>query len=334
MNLNPLISVIVPVYKVEKYLSDCMESLLKQTYKNLEILLVDDGSPDNCPTLCDEYAKQDNRVVVIHKPNGGLASARNAGLDAATGDYIAFLDSDDWIEPQTYDEMISFALRSDLDIVCCEISRVQCGKEIERYRFYETGTELSGKEVTRKILLDNIGSQVVKGLYRSRCWDGVRFPVGRLYEDIPVVFLAYAAAEKIGFIAEPFYLYRENETGISLSPNPIKPYHQYLGFLAHYEYAKEKYPEIADDCCAKTAMYAISTCFHYYSEKSPLLAPHVTETESFLRQNKKTIKKSPLLPKTRKLALSIFFFSKTIFKMLCRMLHKTGLQKKLHFDVK
>ena len=93
------ISVIVPVYKTEQYLNRCVQSITDQTYKNLEIILVDDGSPDNCPEMCDQWAKKDERIKVIHKRNGGLSSARNAGLDSATGDYIMFADSDDWMEP-------------------------------------------------------------------------------------------------------------------------------------------------------------------------------------------------------------------------------------------
>lgn len=95
---DPLISVIVPVYKVEKYLDECVESIVNQTYRNLEIILVDDGSPDNCPQMCDDWAKRDARIRVIHKENGGLSSARNAGLDVCTGEYISFIDSDDWLE--------------------------------------------------------------------------------------------------------------------------------------------------------------------------------------------------------------------------------------------
>ena len=101
--MEPLISVIVPVYKVELYLRQCVDSLLAQTYSNLEIILVDDGSPDGCPAICDEYARKDSRVRVIHKPNGGLSDARNVGLDAARGEYIGFIDSDDWVMPDMYE---------------------------------------------------------------------------------------------------------------------------------------------------------------------------------------------------------------------------------------
>jgi glycosyltransferase involved in cell wall biosynthesis len=112
-----LISVIVPIYKTEKYIRRCVDSILMQTYKNLEIILVDDGSPDKCPEICDEYAKKDNRVKVIHKQNGGLASARTAGLDMATGCYIGTVDSDDWIENQTYETAMAIMQKHNPDLI-------------------------------------------------------------------------------------------------------------------------------------------------------------------------------------------------------------------------
>ncbi|HEY8803664.1 MAG TPA: glycosyltransferase, partial [Clostridium sp.] len=102
---NPLISIIVPIYKVEVYIRNCVDSILNQTYKNLEIILVDDGSPDNCGNICEEYSSKDKRIKVIHKKNGGLSSARNAGLDIASGEYIGFIDSDDWIEGDMYESL-------------------------------------------------------------------------------------------------------------------------------------------------------------------------------------------------------------------------------------
>src|SRR5665647_2657921 len=102
---NPLISIIVPIYKVENYIRNCVDSILNQTYKNLEVILVDDGSTDNCGNICDEYSLKDNRIKTIHKKNGGLSSARNAGLDVAKGEYIGFIDSDDWIEKDMYESL-------------------------------------------------------------------------------------------------------------------------------------------------------------------------------------------------------------------------------------
>ena len=118
--MTSTISIIVPVYKVEPYLRKCVDSILAQTYKNLEIILVDDGSPDNCPALCAQYAKEDPRVRVIHKENGGVSTARNAGLDAATGEYVTFVDSDDWIDPDMYVSMMTRIREYGCDAVLCD----------------------------------------------------------------------------------------------------------------------------------------------------------------------------------------------------------------------
>ena len=119
-----LISVIVPVYKVEEYLDKCVESIVNQTYKNLEIILVDDGSPDNCPKMCDDWAKKDNRIKVIHKENGGVCSARNSGLDKSKGEWISFVDSDDWVEQDYIADMYNVAIKTNISYVCCGYNRI------------------------------------------------------------------------------------------------------------------------------------------------------------------------------------------------------------------
>ena len=124
LNREPKISVIVPVYKVEPYLRKCLDSIINQTYRNLQIILVDDGSPDNCGAICDEYASKDSRIEVIHQENGGVSAARNAGLKLAAGDYIGWVDSDDWIEPDMYAYMLENMQKYEADIaVCSQIGR-------------------------------------------------------------------------------------------------------------------------------------------------------------------------------------------------------------------
>ena len=140
-----LISVIVPIYKVEAYLRRGIDSILAQDYPNIEVILVDDGSPDNCGKICDEYAKKDKRIRVIHKPNGGLSSARNAGLDVAKGKYISFIDSDDSILPYMYSTMIKVIENNNLDIVTCGVQRIKPGEKIK-----ETYTK-DGKDLTELI---------------------------------------------------------------------------------------------------------------------------------------------------------------------------------------
>ena len=139
MKQNPLISVIIPVYKVEPYLRQCVDSILSQTYTNLEVILVDDGSSDHCPAICDSYATQDSRVRVIHKTNGGLSDARNAALEVCTGDYIAFVDSDDWIEPEMYTDMMDLMQKQKLDIVFCTVREIVDGVPAGvRYHYFPT----------------------------------------------------------------------------------------------------------------------------------------------------------------------------------------------------
>lgn len=129
--MQDLISVIVPVYKVEKYLKRCVDSILAQTYPCLEVILVDDGSPDGCPAICDEYAREDRRVRVIHKENGGLSDARNAGIDAAKGKFLGFVDSDDYVHPRFYELLLQALKEEGADIAGCDVKKVCKTEKIE-----------------------------------------------------------------------------------------------------------------------------------------------------------------------------------------------------------
>ena len=151
------ISVIIPVYKVEKYLDKCVESIVNQTYKNLEIILVDDGSPDNCPAMCDEWAEKDERIRVIHKENGGVSSARNAALEVATGDYIGFVDSDDWIELDMYEYLVSLILDNDAQIaIIYDMLRRNYSKVgIYKYDAFNVENSLSGGSISFALTLLN-----------------------------------------------------------------------------------------------------------------------------------------------------------------------------------
>lgn len=333
---DPLISVIVPVYKVEKYLEKCVASLQSQSYANLEIILIDDGSPDACPVMCDAYAAADSRIKVIHKENGGLADTRNVGLDHATGEYIAFLDSDDWIVPHMYEEMIAvFREKPSVDIVCCAAARVHETEDVEKvFSYYPTGTIKAGCKITRQILLDEIGSQVVKGLYKRFCWEEVRFPLGRLYEDVATTYKVFIKAQSVAFIDEPFYKYRLNDSSISTTAKPIKPYHIFLGFRSHYECAVNAFPEIADRCCAIAAHYAISTYFHFCSEGFPELEAVVPDITDFIDNHKQVILRDQHIPRSRMAALRLYYTSKKGFQFFCRLLHLLGLQKRLGLEIK
>ena len=148
MNEKKLISVIVPAYKTEKYIRQCVDSILNQTYKNLEIILVDDGSPDKCPEICDAYAKQDDRIIVIHQDNAGVSAARNKALDICRGDYISFVDSDDWLEPETYDSVMQAIHQHNVDVVLFAANVIESGmKTGVRFDYFPEGTIKSASEM-------------------------------------------------------------------------------------------------------------------------------------------------------------------------------------------
>ena len=210
MDQKPLISVIVPIYNVEKYLSRCIDSIINQSYSNLEIILVDDGSPDQCPDICDAYAAQDSRIKVIHKPNGGLSSARNAGLNIMLGDYVAFIDSDDFV----HREFIKFLYNMSRDNQC-EIS--QCSYQKGKLNDF-TGISFQSNTVTlNKIdafLSRKLRAGVVARLYQASLFRKERFPVGKQQEDEAVTYKIAYMAEKIAFSENKLYYYFQSPVSI------------------------------------------------------------------------------------------------------------------------
>ena len=217
MARNPLISVIVPVYNVETLLPRCVDSILTQTYECLEVLLVDDGSTDASGEICEQFAKKDTRIRVIHKENGGLSSARNAGLDVASGDYIGFVDSDDWIEPEMYAEMLALMERNGVQLVCAgrydadgSTGKKTVGLCPQRQE------QISGEELAGRIFLwDHCDSSACDKLYRRELFDGIRYPEGKISEDIPVTYRLALRAQRVFLCDQPFYNYYHRSGSIS-----------------------------------------------------------------------------------------------------------------------
>lgn len=212
---NGKISIIVPVYKVEQYLERCVNSLTNQTYKNIEIILVDDGSPDQCPQMCDGYAGEDSRIKVIHKKNGGLSDARNAGLDAATGEYIAFVDSDDWVEPDFIEQLYVNAKKEDADISiigCTLVWDDGRRKPVSNDKGYYV---FDNEKAIREMLAQRkFGCMVCQKMYRKQIFDTVRFPVGKLYEDVAVSMPTFLKARKVVFSGNYGYNYYQRNDSI------------------------------------------------------------------------------------------------------------------------
>lgn len=318
---RPLVSVIVPVYKVEKYIKKCVQSIINQTYRNIEIVLVDDGSPDQCPAICDEFALVDKRIVTIHKTNGGQSDARNVGMQVAHGDYFAFVDSDDWIE----DNLIEIALRkieeNDVDIVSFAANIIVDEKAVKKeFAYFERETILSSIEATEENLKDSIGSQPCFRLYRASCWDGISFPSGRIYEDIATLYKVFENARKgICFIPDALYNYRRNFEGTSLSASPYRAYHIYLSLKEHYEYAKRHYPHVSDDCLKMAVISGMSVINISLDSSTGFEPVGVDDVRRFMHDNKKCIQQLKNFTHVRRLMILIYYSSFSIYKVAAKL---------------
>lgn len=207
--MSELISVIVPVYNMEQYLERCVQSLCKQTYSELEIILVDDGSTDASPQMCDEYAREDERIKVIHKENGGLSDARNAGLAIATGAYIGFVDSDDWIEADMYEKMYYACVEQQAPLAICRYAQIYQDRIVRAGN--QRMTVFSKEELLRVYICGHddyvIYNSVWSKLFRRDLVDQMLFPVGRNSEDIMYTTKAFCKADKAVYIDACFYNY-------------------------------------------------------------------------------------------------------------------------------
>ncbi len=209
-----LISVIVPVYKVEPYIQRCVDSILAQTFTDFELILVDDGSPDNCGAICDEYASKDSRIHVIHQKNGGLSAARNAGIDWAIANsdsqWLSFIDSDDWVHPCFLEYLYRAVQETGMKVSVCLFERVECEKPFAGFQFHVTQEEWD-------VFYMNdwaVGVVAWNKLYKKELFSELRYPVGRIHED---EFLTYRLLEKAATLAcvdLNLYYYFQNPAGI------------------------------------------------------------------------------------------------------------------------
>lgn len=214
-----IISVIVPVYKVEELLPQCVDSILNQTFRDFELWLVDDGSPDRCGEMCDEYAAKDARIRVIHKPNGGLSDARNAALDKVTGEYITFVDSDDWLPPDSFQTMYDALVKNGADVAVGNMLSVT--DEGEEGKFYwpaEKETVLTGDDVFQTFCQPCAPNR----LYRAEIFKELRYPVGRLYEDVFIYHNVLDHVNKLVFTGRLNYYYRLRSGSIMRSAYSIR----------------------------------------------------------------------------------------------------------------
>lgn len=243
-----LVSIIVPVYNVEQYLHECVDSILAQTYKNIEVILVDDGSHDGSPQICDEYASKDSRVCVIHKSNGGLSDARNFGLDVAKGKYVNFCDSDDKIDPIMIETLVNLQKQYNIDVIECESVFYFGDREeiIPHYHKDDGIYRYSVHSFMSDLLLIKADCSVCNKLFIRSQFNKFRFAVGKYNEDILLLFDFLSICNGIIHINKGFYKYRETPGSISRSFNE-RSLDLFYNTLSIRDLIYSKYPELKKD---------------------------------------------------------------------------------------
>lgn len=292
MENNKLISVIVPVYKVEKYLEKCIESIISQSYKNLEIILVDDGSPDGCGKICDAYAEKDKRIKVIHQENRGLCGARNTGLRAATGDYIGFVDSDDYISEDMYEYLGKSLEKYDADVVSCRYFRV--GREYDGYTEKgEYDVIMTGREAVREL----VGNFILRSLFwnklfRREILDGFSFPEGRTFEGTLTMHHLLLKCRKVIMLCEPKYYYLDNSDSIVNTKNIKNGLDYCLSHITRFEELKEDFPELCDKMLrdtVRTIRVLRYVCSNVTEDEIERSRDKFEKIKSFVEENKEYI---------------------------------------------
>lgn len=255
---QPLISVIVPIYNVEEYLDRCVESIVNQTYKNLEIILVDDGSPDNCPKMCDSWSEKDNRIKVVHKENGGLSDARNAGMPFATGEIISFIDSDDWIELDMFERMLSRMQKDNSDMVSCGVKWVE--EDGSLIRDVTSENEVLDTMIAMKELLNDrkLKQHVWNKIYKYDLIKDIPFEKGKYHEDVFWSYQIVGRAKKVSVVKESFYNYVQRSNSIMGEGFSAKRLDALDANKLRCEYMKEHLPELYDN-----ALYVYIGSCHY-----------------------------------------------------------------------
>lgn len=236
---DKLISIIVPVYNIRGYIEKCIQSIIGQTYTNLEILLVDDGSTDDSGKICERFALQDDRITVLHKSNGGLSDARNYAIDRANGDLLAFVDGDDWVHPQMYELMAGIMKRENADIVTCWFEQEDTDFARRRY----TTDDLDVRQFTGAEALSDIETPLVVAwnkLYKREIFDDIRYPKGKLHEDEFIIHRIFYKCRKVVVISQALYFYTIRNGSIVAQMTPKRIQDSLEAFTDRVAFADEK----------------------------------------------------------------------------------------------
>lgn len=313
MNKRPLITVVVPVYNVQDYLQACVNSIINQRYKNLEIILVDDGSTDSSGRLCDEYSEMDKRIIVIHQNNAGLSGARNAAIEIAKGDYITFVDSDDTINDDMISSLYELMIKNDAELAVTGLRS-----------FWEDGTTKSNSHGNKVIIYnkcealdcflfnDYLTPCVCGKLYKMSLWQDIRCPLGKLHEDQFTTYKLIDKCSVVVFATDAKYNYRKRNGSIGHSSFSERTYDLYIGINEEYNYISSKYGKSCPNVDVEKITWELVfvNLMICAGKKDELL---IKKTRKFARKSITKVLKCGYINITRKLQIVLFGFSYPLY---------------------
>jgi len=312
----PKISIIIPVYNVELYLRQCIQSVIEQSYTNIEVILVNDGSPDNCGAICDEYANKDNRLTVIHKKNEGVSGARNIGLDIATGEFIYFIDSDDWLDPDTIEVSYKNLINNNADISCCTYYIAYVNSTITPYN---NGTTLllSRQEAVKEALANQkIKTFLCGKLYKRHLFNNLRCPIDMIYcEDSFIIIKIFSQAEKIVLHTTPKYYYRQRKSSVVYGTYTVKYFNDGIAAASHnHKLVAELFPTLSELSKYNLILAYIALLKKMICTKKFLKLKEYKEAILTVRENYTLVSKSIYASKIDKLSALLIKTNIFLFK--------------------
>ena len=309
-----LISIVIPIYNVEKYIKGCIESVINQTYKELEIILVDDGGTDRCPEICDEFAEKDNRIKVIHQENKGLSGARNTGIDSSKGKYIIFIDSDDTVESTLVEDLYNCLKKHNTDIAICGRNYVYEDKtiicKVEKHIECVFEFEKAIIEMNRFELFD---MSAWAKIYKKELFEDLKFPEGKLSEDYFVMYKLFEKAKNVSYISKPLYNYMQRLNSISRNKNIN---HDFLeAAKKQMEDLEDKYPNLKQTLHTAYASACLTVLDFYIKNKVKCSKEKIKEFKNIIIENIGFIKKNKNISISKKIQFYLFLVNFNIYKI-------------------
>lgn len=315
MKNQDLISIIVPVYNVENYLDRCVDSIVKQTYKNIEIILVDDGATDNSGKICDKWSKSDDRVKVFHKKNGGLSDARNYGIKNSTGKYLTFVDSDDYIDKEYVKYLYSLIKKDDYDISIAQQTIVTKNNKKESASLIKEVSYKKLEAIKHLLLEDSFTVSACAKLYKRELFDNIEFPKGKLYEDNGTMYKIFDNVEKVICSSRPVYYYVIRDSSITTQKFTQKKL-DIIYLTDEMEKYLNKYFELSDIIFRRKVKVRL-TILRQLATNNLSNSIFYKDIKKYFRKNIRKIISNKYISKKEKLVILIFLLNKNLFKFMC-----------------